>query len=85
MELVARVLITIPDDKWQESLAEEIEARKEELEKRRNKYGVLTFSSIEKRIPETALQDMKYDIGKALEDTLHGYFKTWYVNKVEFI
>ena len=86
MELIARVLITIPDDKWQEFLAEEIEVQKEKLEKKRSNYGELTFVSIEKRIPETALRDMRYELGKALGDTLRCHFTTWGIKKAtEFI
>lgn len=82
MELVARVLITIPDDKWQEFLTDEIETKKEKLEKDRDKYGELTFSYTEKRIPETALRDMKYE----LEDTLRRHFTVWGIKKPgEFI
>lgn len=86
MELIARVLITIPDDKWQESLAELVEERTAKLEKKKADYGTLSYASALKRVKPSAESDMKYSLSKGIENVLQNHYKhDSEVQKIEFI
>ncbi len=86
MELIARVLITIPDDKWQEEVDSLVREEQEELKECKAKLGEDTYARRLKNVDATVIGDIKFDLGKTIEGYLQNQYKhDSLVQNIQFI